>query len=116
MRKIYTINAIQVVVSENHPEGVKSTITGFPIDVDSRTYGTETNPNGDPDTALIVAQAEFANQVKALTIANNANRVMWTVTLEQANGSQIAKKSFGAFPNMAQNSDPYDDEPDESEM
>ena len=100
MRQIYTIYATQVVASENHPEGVKSNISGFPLDVDSRTYATEADPNGNTDTALIVAQAEFANEVKALTIANNPNRVMWTVTLEQANGVQIAKKSAGIFPNI----------------
>ena len=100
MRNIYIINATQVVVSETHPEGVKSNIQGFPIEIDSRTYATENNPNGNTDIALIVAQAEYANQVKAFTIANNPNRVMWTVTLEQANGAQIAKKSVGAFPDM----------------
>ena len=108
MRQIYTIHATQVVISEQNPQGVKSNITGFPLDVDSRTYATEADLNGNTDTALIVAQAEFADEVKALTVANNPNRIMWTVTLEQANGVQIARKSFGAFPDMTPQPEPVE--------
>lgn len=101
MRNIYTVNAIQVVVSEQNPQGVKSNVSGYPIDFDSRQYNaTEQNPNGSEEIALICAQAEFGDAVKALATANNANRVMWAVTLEAANGVQIAKRSFGAFPDM----------------
>ena len=100
MRNIYTIKAIQIVTSESHPEGIKSNVPNYPIDVDSRSYATEANPNGNTDTALIVAQSKFAQAVESLTVANNANRVMWAVTLEQANGVQLAHKSFGAFPDM----------------
>ena len=100
LRNIFKITAEQVVVSESHPEGIVSVITGFPKYIDSRTYGTEADPNGNTDTALIVAQAEYADEVKALTVASNPSRAMWTVTLEQANGVQIARKSVGAFPDM----------------
>lgn len=101
MRNIYEVGAKQVIVSDSHPEGVLSNLPNFPITVDSRNYGaTEQNPNGNTDVALIVAQAEFADEVKALTIANNPNRVMWAVTLSQANGVLIAKKSMGDFPDM----------------
>ena len=101
MRNIYEVNAKQVIISDSHPEGVLSTVPNFPVTVDSRSYGATTeNPNGDPDAALIVAQAEFADEVKALTIAANANRVMWSVTLSQADGVLIARKSYGAFPDM----------------
>ena len=92
MRNIYTVSATQVVTSDSHPEGLYSNVTGFPKTFDSRTY------NGNIDTTLIVAQAEFADEVKALTIANSATRTMWTVTLEQADGRQIARKTSGAFP------------------
>ena len=110
MRNIYIVNATQVVVSDSHPEGIRSNVTDYPKAFDSRTYNaTEQNPNGDADVALIVAQAEFADAVKALTVANNANRVMWTVTLEQANGVMIARKSVGAFPDMT----PPEPEPNE---
>lgn len=101
MRNIFIVNATQVVTSDSHPEGLFSVVSGYPKTYDSRSYNaTEQNPNGDSDVALIVAQAEYADEVKALTIANNANRVMWCVTLEQANGVQIMRKAWGAFPDM----------------
>lgn len=101
VRNIYTVNATQVVISESHPEGIKSVIDGYPKSYDSRSYNaTEQNPNGDDSIALIVAQAEYADRVKQLATANNANRVMWTVTIERSDGQQIAKKTFGAFPDM----------------
>ena len=100
-RQIFTVNATQVVTSENHPEGVKSVIDGYPKDFDSRAYGAnEQNPNGSEEIALIVAQADYADRVKTLTLANTASRVMWTVTIERADGALIAKKTVGAFPDM----------------
>ena len=101
LRNIYTTIATQVVVSDSHPEGVLSDISGYPITRDSRSYNaTEANPNGDTDIALIVAQADYADAVKALATANNPNRTMWTVTLKQANGVQLARKTWGAMPDM----------------
>ncbi|MBQ7655145.1 MAG: hypothetical protein IJS41_01410 [Clostridia bacterium] len=101
LRQIYTITATQVVVSEANPHGIKSAVQGYPIDIDSRSYAApDGNPNGDSDKALIVAQARFADAVEALTLANTPTRVMWTVTLTQANGVQIARKSWGAMPDM----------------
>ena len=100
-RQIFTVHATQVIVSESNPQGVLSNVPNYPIDRDSRSYGaTAENPNGNPDIALIVAQDDFADAVKTLTLANNASRVMWTVTLTQANGVQIARKSWGAMPDM----------------
>lgn len=110
MRNIYTVNATQVVVSQAHPEGVKSVIDGYPKDFDSRSYNaTEQNPDGSSDVALIVAQAEYADRVKLLTIAGN--RAMWTVTIERSDGQQIAKKSFGAFPNVTPEPEEEPEEP-----
>ena len=101
MRRIFTVDAKQVVVSNSHPEGALSNLPDFPITVDSRSYNaTEQNPNGDSDVALIVAQARYADEVEALTVANNPTRVMWTVTITRADGVQIARKKFGAFPDM----------------
>lgn len=101
MRNIYIVNATQVVVSESHPEGTYTAVNGFPIKRDSRDYErTEANPNGNPDTALIVAQADYAAAVRDLTTANNPNRVGWAVTLERWDGVQIARKTYGAFPDM----------------
>ena len=100
MRNIYTISATQVITSDSHPEGLLSNVPNFPVTVDSRSYSTESDPNGNTDTALIVAQAEYADEVKALTVANNPARVMWCVTLTDAKGVQIARKVWGAFPDM----------------
>lgn len=99
MRQIYIVNAAQVVVSESHPEGIMSTVDGYPKNYDSRNYNaTEANPNGDEGRALEVAQAEFYSRVSANLTA--ANRAMWTVTLTRADGRQIMRESRGAFPNM----------------
>ena len=101
MRNIYVVNATQVVTSESHPEGLYSTVSGFPVLVDSRSYGaTEANPNGDTEVALAVADDAFTAQVKAFMTGNNANRTMWSVTLSEANGVQIKKRFKGAFPDM----------------
>ena len=99
MRNIYIVNAVQVVVSDSHSEGVYSTIQGYPKIYDSRDYeATTDNPNGNDALALIVARAEFAERVKQLAIAHN--RAMWAVTLERADGRQIMRESFGDFPDM----------------
>lgn len=101
LRQIYKVDCLQVITSDTNPQGVLSTVPNFPVTVDSRTYGATTdNPNGNPDTALVVAQAEFAKAVKDLTVANNPTRVMWSVTLTRADGVLVERKSFGAFPDM----------------
>lgn len=99
MRQIYTTTAMQIVTSEANPQGVYSNVTGYPIRRDSRDYeATEANPNGNEELALIVAQADYANAVQALSLAHN--RAGWAVTLERWDGVQLARKSFGAFPDM----------------
>ena len=91
MRQIYTITAMQIVTSESNPQGVYSAVTGYPIKRDSRDYEvTAENPNGNEELALIVAQADYANAVQALSIARN--RAGWAVTLERWDGVQLAKK------------------------
>ena len=46
MRQIYTVNAVQIVVSEAHPEGVFSVLPGYPKRFDSRNYNaTDENPD-----------------------------------------------------------------------
>ena len=100
MRNIFTVSAIQGAISESHPEGMLSNYVE-PIKYDSRSFkATATNPNGDEGAALIAARAKFWELVNQLTMANNANRAMWTVTLTDAYGVQIAKQKFGAFPDM----------------
>ena len=100
MRNIYIVNSTQVVVSESHPEGLFSTVSGYPKPFDSRSYNaTEANPNGDTDAALKAAKAEYYSRLSAI-YAGSPTRVMATVTLEQADGRQILRESVGAFPDM----------------
>ena len=111
MRQIFIVSASQVVTSESHPEGLYSVMSGYPKTYDSRTYpAADGNPNGDTDTALIVAQAEYADEVKALTVANNPNRVMWCVTITDAKGVQIARKAWGNMPDMTPVPEPVAEE------
>lgn len=113
MRQIYTITAMQIVTSESNPQGTYTAVNGFPIKRDSRDYErTEANPNGNPDTALIVAQADYAAAVRDITTANNPNRAGWAVTLERWDGVQLARKSFGAFPDLTPQPEPVP-EPEE---
>ena len=99
MRQIYIVNAAQVVVSESHPEGVYSVISGYPKTFDSRNYNaTEENPDGDPDKALRIARADYCAQQAALLASDS--RAMWTVTLTRADGRQLASECFGAFPEI----------------
>lgn len=107
MRNIFITSAMQIVTSESNPQGVYSNVSGYPIKRDSRDYeATAENPNGNPDTALIVAQADYAAAVRDLTTANNPNRAGWAVTLERWDGVQVSRKSWGAFPDMTPEPEP----------
>ena len=110
MRQIYIVNATQVVVSTQNPQGVYSTVPDYPKQYDSRNYNaTEQNPNGDESRALEVAQAEFHSRVSAFLSANN--RAMWTVTVTRADGREIMRESRGAFPDMTPQPEPEPEEP-----
>lgn len=99
MRNIFIVNATQVVVSESHPEGLFSVVSGYPKTFDSRNYNaTEENPNGDEERALQIAKSEYFSRLSAMYSANN--RAMAVVTLERADGRQIMRESIGAFPDM----------------
>lgn len=99
MRQIYIVNATQVVVSADHPEGLYTTISGYPMTFDSRSYNaTAENPDGDPERAREVAEAEFHDRWAELL--RSTTRAMWTVTFERADGRQISQASKGAFPDM----------------
>ena len=114
LRQIYIINATQVVASESNPQGVYSNVAGYPVTRDSRDYeATAENPNGNPELALTVAQADYAEAVKQLSLAHN--RAAWAVTLSRADGVQIARKSYGAFPDMTPAPQPEPEEPEEPE-
>ncbi|MCR4886648.1 MAG: hypothetical protein K5919_07015 [Clostridiales bacterium] len=112
MREIYIVNATQAVVSEAHPEGLYSVVTGYPKTFDSRNYNaTEQNPNGDTDAALRAAKAEYFSRLSA-NYAGSASRVMATVTLETAQGRTIMSECIGAFPDMTPAPEPEPDEAD----
>lgn len=114
MRQIYIVNATQTVTSDAHPEGVYSVLNGYPVSYDSRDYErTEANPNGSDELALIMAQADFADRVKQLSLAHN--RAAWCVTITRADGVQVARKAFGAFPDMTPAPEPEVEEPIEEE-
>lgn len=100
MRNIFIVNATQVVVSDSHPEGLFSTVSGYPKTFDSRTYAApDGNPNGDEEAALRAAKAEYFSRLSA-NYSGSASRVMATVTLETANGRTVMFESIGAFPYM----------------
>ena len=90
-RNIFIVNALQTVVSTAHPEGLYSTVSGYPKTFDSDNY------NGDTDAALRAAKAEYYSRLSA-NYTGSANRIMAIVTLEQADGRQIMRESIGGFP------------------
>ena len=98
MRNIFIVNATQVVVSEAHPEGMYSVISGYPKNFDSRSY-PGVDPNGDAEAAIRAAKAEYFSRLSA-NYAGSASRVMATVTLETADGRTVLRESIGAFPDM----------------
>lgn len=99
MRQIYIVNCSQVVTSDAHPEGMYSVISGYPKTFDSRNYSaTEQNPNGDEEKALTMARSAFHAQLSALEASDT--RAAWCVTLERADGTQIMREKWGAFPDM----------------
>ena len=109
MRQIFIVNAIQVVTSESHPEGLYSAVSGYPKMFDSRNYNaTEENPNGDEERALQVAKAEYFSRLSAMYSANN--RAMAVVTLERADGRQVMRECIGAFPDMTPVPEPEETE------
>lgn len=100
MRNIFTVNAVQVVVSDSHPEGLFSVINGYPQYFDSRSYkSTEINPNGDEEAALNAAKSEYYSRLSS-NYAGSPSRVMATVTLSQADGKVILRERVGAIPDM----------------
>ena len=109
MRNIFKVDCAQVVVSESHPEGLYSTVSGYPKTYDSESF------NGDSDAALRAAKAEYYSRLSA-NYTGSAARVMAVVTLEQADGRQIMRDSIGAFPVVAPTPEPEpEEEPTEGE-
>lgn len=90
-RAIAIVNAIQIVTSDTRPEGIFSTVSGFPKVFDSGV-------NGDIEQNMKNAKAAYFDQLSKNYANTNPNRVMTTVTLEMANGQQILRESIGGFP------------------
>lgn len=90
-RNIIIVNATQVVISENHPEGIFSVTSGFPKVFDS-------GENGDIEATMKLAKSAYFAQLSTNYANTNPTRVMTTVTLEMANGQQILRESIGGFP------------------
>ena len=101
MRQIYIVNATQVVTSESHPEGLYSTISGYPKTFDSRAYAAaDGNPNGDSEKAYRKAEADYLGRVSAILDADNPARAMAIVTLERADGASIQRRAIGKMPDL----------------
>ncbi len=102
-RNIFIVNATQVVVSESHPEGLYSIVSGFPKTFDS---------NGrDEASALNEAKSAYFAQLSTNYANTNPARVMTTVTLEMSNGRSVMHECIGAFPVVT----PDEPEPEEIE-
>ena len=98
MRNIFIVNATQVITSDSHPEGLFSTVSGFPKTFDSFS-GTE-------EQALNAAKSAYFSQLSANYANKNPNRVMTTVTLGMANGRLIMHESIGGFPVVEEPEEP----------
>ena len=108
-RNIFTVNATQVVVSENNPQGLFSICSCYPKNYDSDSY------NGDTEAALKAAKSEYYARLSQ-NYAGSATRVMATVTLSQVNGQLILRDCTGTFPVVQQtpaNEEPKPQEPTE---
>ena len=91
-RNIIIVNATQIVVSESHPEGLFSVMTGFPKVYDSESY------NGDVELTMRTAKSAYFDQLSKNY--SYANRAMTTVTLETATGRQLLRECVGSIPNQ----------------
>ena len=91
-RNVFIVNATQVVISESHPEGLFSVVSGYPKTFDSFNY------NNDAEQALNAAKGEYHDKLGSNYKDNNANRIIKTVTLETAEGRMMLHESIGGFP------------------
>ena len=116
MRQIYIVDALQVVTSDSHPEGLFSHMPNSPVIYDSRNYNaTEASPNGDSDKALRMARAEYLSRVSAILASDNPARAMATVTLTRADGVLVMRECIGAMPDMTPPEPEPQPEPNEAE-
>ena len=89
---ILTVNATQVVTSQANPQGIQSTVSGYPKTFDSTSY------NGDIELTMKKAKADYFNRLGIMYDDTNAARIIKTVTLENVRGETILQESIGTFP------------------
>lgn len=100
-RNIFIVDAKQLITSDAHPEGLYSTVPGFPVQFDSRNYNaTATNPNGDSDMALSMAKSAYHAQLSTNEANTNPSRAMTVVMLMTARGQMVMSEAIGKFPDM----------------
>lgn len=104
-RNVFIVNATQVITSEAHPEGLFSTVSGYP-----KTF------DGEEADALKLAKSAYYDQLSKNYANTNPNRVMTTVTLERADGRQYLFESIGAFPEISPEPEPEEPEEPEAEQ
>lgn len=90
-RTILTVNAIQVVTSQANPRGIKSVVSGYPKDFDSKNY------NDDLELTMKKAKADYFNRLGIMYDDTNPARIMQTVTLEAIDGHQIMHECVGSL-------------------
>lgn len=90
-RNIFIVNATQVVTSEQNPQGLLSVYDGYPKTFDSMSY------DGDIALTRRMANADYYNRLGIMYGDTNANRIMKTVTLENAKGELLLHDSIGDF-------------------
>lgn len=90
-RAIIIVNATQVVTSEQNPQGIFSVVSGFPKVYDS-------GDGGDIEQNMKTAKSAYYAQLSTNYGNTNPNRVMMTVTLENAQGESLLHESIGAYP------------------
>ena len=91
-RTILTVNATQVVTSQANPQGIISTVSGYPKTFDSTSY------DGDIELTMKKAKADYFNRLGIMYDDTNASRLIKTVTLENVKGETILHESIGSFP------------------
>ncbi len=104
-RSILIVNATQVVTSQANPQGLLSTVSGYPKTFDSNSY------NGDTELTTKKAKADYFNRLGIMYDDTNANRIIKTVTLENVYGATILREFVGDFPV----SEPEEEEPEQTE-
>lgn len=103
-RNVFIVSASQVITSESHPEGLYSTVSGFPKVFD-----------GEEADVLKAAKSAYYDQLSKNYANTNPARVMTTVTLERADGRRYIAESIGAFPEIQPEPEPEPEEPEEPE-